>query len=222
MELLGARLRWRRRQLKLRQGDIVGTHSGSFLSKVENGVAQPSLSSLRDWSEKLETTAGELLGDHLVLEAAKQCILLTEKCHLYLDHLDPSPTTRFLKELSSSATALSVPVPDPPCDPELQHLTAKVLLHRGMVQEAKEIAERTLPLTFAPLLRIHHLFLLCQIYRELAETSGEEEVKDAVRAALLELDHYELLHKLPDAEALSANDLNLLTVSAFIQSRHCL
>lgn len=135
MELLGARLRQRRRQMKLRQGDVAGTHSGSFLSKVENGVAQPSLSNLRDWSEKLETTAGELLGEHLILEAAKQSLLMTRKCHSYLDRLRPSPTTHFLKELSASATALSVSVPEPPCDPELQHLTAKVLLHRGMVQE---------------------------------------------------------------------------------------
>ncbi len=208
--------------MQMRQGDVASAESASFLSKVENGVAQPSLSSLRDWSEKLETTASDLLGEHLILEAAKQSLLLTKKCHRYLEHLRPSPTTYFLKELSASATALSISVPDPPCDPELQHLTAKVLLHRGMVQEAKDMAERSLPFTFAPLLRIHHLFLLCQIYRELAETSGEEEVKDEVRAALLELDHHELLHKLPDAEALSANDLDLLTVSALIQSRHYL
>lgn len=222
MELLGARLRWRRRQLKLRQGDIVGTHSGSFLSKVENGVAQPSLSSLRDWSEKLETTAGELLGDHLVLEAAKQCILLTEKCHLYLDHLDPSPTTRFLKELSSSATALSVPVPDPPCDPELQCLAARVLLHRGMIQEAKNMVERALPFTFTPLLRIRHLLLLCQICGELAETSTKEEAKNALHSTLSELDHYELLQELPDAEALSASDMELLTLSALVQDSRLL
>ena len=217
MELLGSRLRWRRRQMKLRQGDIAGAHSGSFLSKVENGAAQPSLSNLRDWSDKLETTAGELLGDHLILEAAKQSILLTEKCHTYLDQLRPSTTACFLKELSSSATALSVSVPDPPCDPELQYLTAKVLLHRGMMQEAKNMVERALPLTFSPLLRIRHLFLLCQICGELAETSAKEEVKDALHSALSELDHHELLQKLPNADALSTSDLELLTLSALIQ-----
>ena len=173
MELLGARIRHRRRQLKLKQSDVSGSNSASFLSKVENGSADPSLNSLRDWSEKLGVPAAELLGDHLLLEAAKHSILHPEICNRYLDKLKATPATCFLKKLSASAAALSIAVPEPPADPELQFLTAQVLRRRGMLQEAGELAERAIAYTYSPLLRISYLSLLCQIYGELDEAAKQ-------------------------------------------------
>ena len=222
MQLLGSRLRQRRKWLRLRQGDVAGKASASFLSKVENGAASPSLSNLRDWSQRLNTSTAELIGDHLVLEAAKECILLTEKCHGYLDHLAPSPTTLFLRDLSSSATALSVPVPKPPADPELEYLTAKVLWHRGLLMEAKKLCERGLPNLLEPLLRIRYLTLLCLIYGGLDEGMKEDECLEHLRMTLRKLDRDILLRQLPEAESLSSSDLHLLTISALAQNRSLL
>ena len=218
MELLGARIRHRRRQLKLRQSDVSGSNSASFLSKVENGSADPSLNSLRDWSEKLGVPAAELLGDHLLLEAAKHSILHPEICNRYLDKLKATPATCFLKKLSASATALSIAVPEPPADPELQFLTAQVLRRRGMLQEAGELAERAIAYTYSPLLRISYLSLLCQIYGELDEAAKQKEVKEKLSLALVDLDHNTLLQNLPDPEAISTEDLALVTLSALIQT----
>ena len=203
--------------MKMRQEDVAGQASASFLSKVENGVAQPSLNNLKDWSDRLDTTAADLLGDHLVLEAAKHCVLLTEKCHGYLDQLRPSPITFFLRELSASATALSISVPDPPANSELEYLTAKVLLHRGEAEKARDMVEQALHLTHPPLLRIRYLSLLCLIYSKLAHGEKKEEVLEDFRSDLLELDHHTLLYSLPDADALSTDDLALLKLSSFIK-----
>ena len=217
MQLLGSRLKQRRRQLRMRQGDVAGTASASFLSKVENGVATPSLGNLRDWSQQLQTSTADLLGDHLILEAAKHCILLTEKCHHYLDQLPPSPITLFLRDLSTCATALSAPVPIAPPDPELQYLTARVLWHRGMPQEGKALAERGLANTLDPFLRIRYFSLLCLIYGELHELTKKEESLEHLRMTIQELDHDILLHQLPEADALNFSDLRLLTLSALVQ-----
>lgn len=215
MSLLGLRLRQRRKQMRLRQKDIAGG-SSSFLSKVESGTATPSLANLTDWSNKLNTPAGELLGDHLVLEAAKQSILLTEKCLAFLDHLPSSNLTTFLRQLSISATSLSTPVPKPPQEPELQYLTTKVLLHRGMIIEAKELVIKALSADHF-LWRIHHLSLLCLIYEKLSETEKHKQAKEELLLSLQELDYDKLLHTLPDAEAVSIVDLDLLKLSALLQ-----
>lgn len=212
MTLLGSRLRHRRRQMRLRQRDVTGAQSASFLSKVENGAVLPSLNNLADWSDKLQTTPSNLMGDQLVLEAAKHCVLLTEKCHSYLDHLNPSPTTHFLRQLSTSATALSVSVPEPPEDPELQCLTAKVLMHKGQVEDARVLAEKVLPKTYSPFLRMRILSLLCQIYTELDEPHRRKQLADDLHEALLDLDHSKLLHSLPSAEEIQDDDLHLLTL----------
>lgn len=222
MGLLGSRLRQRRKQMGLRQRDIAGVDRVSFLSKVERGASRPSLKSLEDWSLELKSTAADLIGDHLVLEAAKESILLTEKCHAYLRRLPATSLTSFLRDLSASASALSIPVPQPPPDPDLAYLTAKVLLHRGMTRDAQEIVEKWLSSPCPPLARIRHLSLLCLIYRELAESGKEQEAQDALRRTLLELDHQELLDTLPDACSLTASDLELLKVSALVRKGNLL
>jgi transcriptional regulator with XRE-family HTH domain len=208
--------------MQMRQGDVASAESASFLSKVENGVAAPSLDTLRDWSNTLQTTAGDLLGDHLLLEAAKHCVLLTEQCHRYLDQLRPSSVTLFLRELSTSATSLSVSVPNAPADPELEYLTTQVLWHRGMVEEAMKQAEKNLSLIHAPLLRIRYLSLLCLIYDELDEENKKRKSIDTLRSSLQELDHATLLHQLPEADALRSSDLDLLTLSSLAYTRDLL
>ncbi len=213
MEALGSRLRQRRRQMRLHQRDVAGKNSASFLSKVETGVAYPSLKNLTEWSVALHTTIGDLLGDQLLLEAAKQTILLTDRCHSYLDNLADTMITKFLRELSTSASSVSTPVPRPPQDPELQYLTARVLIHRGLIQEAKGLVSTTLALTLDPLWRIYHLSLLCQIHEELSEDLQKREIKDELQSLLSSLDYHTLLHALPEGESLTLADLELLKLS---------
>ncbi|NMB00143.1 MAG: helix-turn-helix domain-containing protein [Firmicutes bacterium] len=215
MNILGLRLRQRRRQLGLRQKDLAGAGTASFLSKVESGTAQPSLANLTTWAAELNTTPGDLLGDHLVLEAAKQTILLTEKCLGYLELLHVSPLTTFLKELTISATSLSAPVPDPPRDPELEYLTATVLVQRGMLMEAKALTKKALATTHL-YWKIRLLSLLYLIYEKLHEPDKKRQVQDDLKLVLNELDHDQLLHILPDAEALSMVDLDLLKLSTLL------
>ena len=207
----------------LRLKDIAGESRVSFLSKVENGAAQPSLSSLQEWSSKLGVLSADLLGERLVLDAAKQSILRTEKCHGYLDHLPSSPLTIFLRELSVSASSLSTDVPKPPPDPELEYLTAKVLFHRGAIQEAKKISGESLAHpSCSPLTRIYHLSLLCRICSELAEPTRQREAQSRLHSTLSELDHSELLDSLPDADHLTASDLELLRLSDLVRNGHLL
>jgi transcriptional regulator with XRE-family HTH domain len=222
MNLLGARLRQRRRQLGLRQKDVAGESSASFLSKAESGAAQPSLANLRDWAAALGTTAGDLLGDHLVLEAAMHSILHTEKCLSYLEQLPPSPLTAFLRELTTSASSLSTPVPEPPQNPFLEYLTARVHLHRGAAQKAEEILIATLARAKAAPWRILPLSLLCQIYGELSETEKKELAQAELRQSLEELDHDQLLRSLPEPHLLTSLELDLLKLSALRQHRHLL
>lgn len=211
MNLLGARLKQRRKQLGLRQKDVAG-ESASFLSKVEGGTAQPSLANLTTWSKALDTTAGNLLGDHLVLEAAKQSILLTDKCLHYLDQLPQTESTKFLRQLTISATSISTPVPTPPTDPELEYLTAKVLVHRSMLKEAQSLLAQTLKRSLSNW-RIHHLSLLCQIYESLGEQKKKDRVLEDLRRAMEELDYEHLIHALPEGEYLTSVHLDLLKLS---------
>lgn len=217
MNLLGARLRQRRRQLGLRQKDVAGESSASFLSKAESGAAQPSLANLRDWADALGTTTSDLLGEHLVLEAAKHSILLTEQCLAYLDALPTSPLTNFLRELTISATSLSTPIPVPPQDPCLEYLTALVHLHRGTPHQAEEVLLQTLTRARTAPWRIFHLSLLCQIYAALSEPAKHRKASDDLRAALAELNHQQLLHTLPEAHLLSTWDLDLLKLSSLLK-----
>ncbi len=220
MSLLGARLRQRRRQLGLRQRDVTGDDCASFLSKVENGAALPSLNSLRQWAAVLSTTAGDLLGDHLVLEAAKHSILLTDQCLTYLDQLPPSSLTEFLRQLTTSATALSVPVPDPPPDPSLEHLTALVHLHRGEAQAAEAVLLSTLARARSAPWRIFHLSLLCLIYEGLSEPGKKQKAQEDLRSSLAELDHDQLLRSLSEPHLLSPVELDLIKLGAFLKHSH--
>lgn len=215
LSLLGSRLRIRRRQIRLNQREVAGESSASFLSKVENGVALPSLNSLQEWSQVLNATSGDLLGDHLVLEAAKQTVLITDKCLSYLDLLPCTKTTSFLRQLTSSANSLSMPVPAPPSDPELQYLTALTLMKRHLFAEAKELVLAVLATTQVSLWRIYHLSLLCQIYGELSEPSKQSEAERELKKILADLDYDKLLQTLPDGESLTVDDLKLLEFAFF-------
>ena len=97
-------------------------------------------------------------------------ILHTEKCLSYLDQLPPSPLTAFLRELTTSASSLRTPVPEPPQIPFLEYLTARVQLLRGAAQNAEEFLIASLARAIAAPWLIQPLSLLCHIYGELSET----------------------------------------------------
>lgn len=210
VNLLGSRLRHRRRRMRLQQKDVAAQNSASFLSKVETGAAYPSLQTLHDWAKALATTPGDLLGDNLVLEAAKYTILLTNKCHAYLDLLPATTVTRFLRELSTSATSLSTAVPTPPEDPELQFLTAQVLDHRGATIQAASLLEAGLIKWHSPLWCIYYLSLLCQVYDKLSETTKKKQAKKELRAHISKLDPKQVLYSLPQGANLTHGELQLL------------
>lgn len=218
MSLLGIRLRQRRRQLGLRQRDLAGESGASFISKVESGAAQPSLKSLLEWSTVLRTTAGSLLGDELLLEAAKHCILHTDKCLSYLEQLEESELTRFLKELTQSANSVSTPVPNPPPDPELEYLAAQVLLHKRQTQEAEGLLLGTLAQAKSAPWRIFHLSLLCAVYAQEGDSTRLNEVRAQLKEALSRLTPDELVHTLPEPHLLSSADLYLLRLSTLLNA----
>ncbi len=214
MNLLGIRLRQRRRQLRLLQREVAGSDSASFLSKVENGAAYPSLKSLQNWAERLNTTSEELLGGLLLWEAAKHTVLLTEKCLGYLEYLPGSDRTTFLRKLAASAGSLSCPVPEPPQDPELQYLTAVVLLKRRQIPQAKSTVLKALAFTISPFRQILLLSLLCRIYQALNKTKERQNTEEKLRLALKTLNYQELLERLPPANSVTYADLALLKFSA--------
>jgi transcriptional regulator with XRE-family HTH domain len=215
--MLASRLKQRRRLLHLHQRDVTsGKISSSFLSKVENGSAYPSLRTLRKLAETLDTTKSDLLGDGLVLEAAKATILLTDKCHSYLANLPDTATTRFLRDLSTSATSLSTPVPVPPENVELQYLTAKLLVHRGDLSDAKFLLFQALDNTRNILWRIYLLSLLCQVHEELDEEQLQRKAVKELMQLLRKLDHHNLAANLPDGTQINSSDLDLIKLSSWL------
>jgi XRE family transcriptional regulator, regulator of sulfur utilization len=69
MNRLGERIRRKREQFHLQLNDLakkVGITS-SALSQIENAKASPSLSTIKTIAECLNTTVGELIGEHEVL-----------------------------------------------------------------------------------------------------------------------------------------------------------
>lgn len=140
MELLGRRIRARRRQLRLTQKDLATATTSSFISRIERGKDFPSLQVLRTIAQSLLLTAGELLGDHLLLEAAKLSVLDAEQCQLYLNHLPETSITRYLASLTACSQNASKPIPSPPPDPEMHFLAALVALQRHNEPKAREFA----------------------------------------------------------------------------------
>ena len=123
MNLLGRRLRIRRRQLGYTQEQLAESTTGSFISRIERGHDQPSLLVLKELAGRLETTTGELLGDLLALEAAKLSILIPRLCFTYLEELPPTSITQYLARLTTSIQKRE-PIPEPPQDPEMHFLAA--------------------------------------------------------------------------------------------------
>ena len=142
---------------------------------------------------------------------------LTDQCLTYLDQLPPSSLTEFLRQLTTSATALSVPVPDPPPDPSLEYLTALVHLHRGEAQAAEAVLLSTLARARSAPWRIFHLSLLCQIYERLGEPAKQRQALAELKDGLAQLNHAELLRTLPEPHLLSGLELDLLKLSALLQ-----
>ncbi len=221
MKLLGSRLRQRRRQMGLQQKEVALQNSASFLSKVETGAAHPSLATLRGWAATLQTTPTDLLGEDLALEAAKQTILITHKCHAYLDQLPQTCLTDFLRKLSTSATSLSIPVPAPPQNPELHYLTAKVLDHKGLSVQAAELLESSLTRWRSPLWCIYYLSLLCQVYDKLSETAKKKRTEKALQNHIAALDPHKLMATLPNSPSITNDDLDLLRLSILLKPLFC-
>lgn len=217
VKLLGSRLRQSRRRIGLQQKEVAGKNSASFLSKVETGAALPSLATLQDWAVVLQTTPGDLLGEHLVLEAAKLTVLETDKCHAYLKLLPSTPMTKFIQQLSNSATSLSTAVPMPPPDPELEYLTAKVLDHRGQTAQAAQLAESALTKWHSPLWCIYYLSLLCQVYDKLSETEKKKQAKKQLHAHIINLNTELFAITLPEGGSLTTEDLYLLKLCQLLK-----
>ena len=181
MQYLGSRIRYRRRQMRLNQKQMANQNSASFVSKVETGQALPSLSVLADWSNILETSIGELIGDNLLWEAAALTVLHPEKCHHYLALLPKTPIRQYLEDLSASASSLSTPVPKPPPYPILQYSAAKVLLHRGEMEQAAALCQQALTIS-DPVWRIRNLALLSQVWSRLGrltKQSGPQSIPNS-------------------------------------------
>ena len=213
MNVLGCRLRYRRRAMGLTQKEVAGQNSASFLSKVETGTVEPSLKTLRDWALLLDTTVSSLIGDELILKAAKLSILEPSKCHFYLALLPTSPQIEFLRRLSTSARSLSTEVPIAPQDPELMYLTARVFLQRGSPTQAESMAQAALALTNSPLWSIYCLTLLCQVYDKLSEPEQKKQTEQQLQKLLSSLDPEELFHTFPEDAAIPEEDIQLLQLS---------
>lgn len=217
MKLLGQRIRRRRRNLLLHQKDVVGKDCASFLSKVENGVTYPSVKNLKDWSKSLKTTPSELMGDHLLLEAAKHTILLPKKCEEYLNRLPLDEVTSFLRTLSASVVSVSIPVPEPPEDAEMQYLTAQVYLKKNLPQNALHLVNQALNNGKHPLLHIKLLHLLYRIYEKLSLSKEMEKSYEELLSYLETFSYYKVIQDLPAADAITTLDLDLLKLSILVK-----
>ena len=147
MTLLGQRLRTRRRQLGYTQKDLATSTTGSFISRIERGHDLPSLHVLAELAAHLDSTSGELIGDLLVLEAAKLSVLIPQKCRVYLNELPSTSITQYLARLTTSIQKRE-PIPEPPQDPEMHFLAAlghikqaDVHLACRLIQDGLQIAK---------------------------------------------------------------------------------
>lgn len=217
MKSLGQRIRRRRRSLFLHQKDVAGKNGTSFLSKVENGVTYPSIKNLKNWSPILKTTCGELIGDHLLLEAAKKTILAPRICEEYLKQLPLNEITSFLRELSASVISVSVPVPNPPEDVEMQYLTAQVYLKKNLPHDALILVNHALKQGKHPLLHIKLLHLLCRIYEELSQIKEMEKSYKELQSYLRAFTPNKVIQNLPPSDAITTLDLDLLKLSFLVE-----
>jgi transcriptional regulator with XRE-family HTH domain len=169
MKLLGKRIRARRRQLRLTQRDIATAATSSFISRIERGHDLPSLEVLHAMAQHLQLTMAELLGDQLLLEAAKLTVLNPARCLAYLEYLPDTSITRFLECLTESVRNPLRPVSPPP-NYEMHFLAARVYAHRSHKDRAISTAQTGLQITpkNRPIVRLKLQALLVSSQIEIA------------------------------------------------------
>lgn len=179
MHLLCQRLKVRRKQRRLTQKHLAVTTTPSFISRIERGRDLPSLTGLRKMAAALDTTMGDLLGDLLVLEAAKLTILQPQHCLTYLKELPPTSITRYLASLTTSVQRGSS-VPTPPPNAEMHFLAALVHTSRGDTPEALKLIHKGICLARAQPLTKLKLELLLEL---LSGGCHAEEIHSRIKTA---------------------------------------
>lgn len=177
---LGVQIRNRRQRLRMSQQKLAeGRWSRSYISQLESGKIQPSLDTLNQIAERLDTTVSELVGDSVWLKLAKAFLFVPDKCRFYLEKLPQTSTTVFLEQLTNSLqTNAEISAPVPP-NAELYYLAGRVFNHRGEYAQAAAILERGV--------KFADRFWRLLIYRHLMEAYeglGDDEHTTAAREKL--------------------------------------
>lgn len=143
--MIGQKIRLRRKQMRLSQQELAGeTWTRSYVSQIELGKVIPPLETLQKLADRLDTTVGDLIGDHHLLRAAKATLFYPKLCSNYLDRLPDLPTTRVLRHLVDCLVSGDAPTLEIPPSPELHYMAAKVLFKQKRFQDAVTAVQRGL------------------------------------------------------------------------------
>ena len=182
--MIGTNIRLRRKKLKLSQEQLAqGDWTRSYVSQIERGRIQPSIETLNKIANKLDTTVADLIGDQNLLNKAKATVLYPEICRQYLALLPKTPTTIVLAQLTNSLlTNSNLDIQLPP-NPELYHLTARVLISQKKYPSAAELLQKALKL-FDIHWRVLFMVKLYFVYEQLGDVEQQKTIKEELTRIL--------------------------------------
>ncbi|HOB09074.1 MAG: helix-turn-helix domain-containing protein [Limnochordia bacterium] len=219
--MIGDNIRLRRKKMRLSQEALAkGNWTRSYVSQIERGRILPSLQTLSQIANKLDTTVAELVGDQTTLAKAKASILQPDVCKQYLAQLPKTPTVIFLEQLTNSLLTNNDLDCQLPPNPELYYLTGRVLTFMKKYPQAEEVLQRGVRL-FDSLWRMLYLNQLCLIYEQ--QNDGEALAKaETELEGLAESAHtvQELERQLINELRYEADPVRSAYLAMFIQSVH--
>ena len=203
---LGIQIRNRRQRLRMSQQKLAeGRWSRSYISQLESGKIQPSLDTLNQIAERLDTTVSDLVGDTVWLKLAKAFIFSPDKCRSYLEKLPKTSTTLFLEQLTDSLqTNAEISAPVPP-NAELYYLAGRVFNHRHEYAQAAAILERGVK--FAD--RFWRLLIYCHLieaYQGLGDEEHAGAASEKLESLFEDIANAEDLRELVHRELRTEND----------------
>ena len=196
-----------------------GNWTRSYVSQIERGRILPSLQTLSQIANKLDTTSPNWSATKL-LAKAKAALLHPDICRQYLAQLPKTPTVIFLEQLTNSLLTNNDLDCQLPPNPELYYLTGRVLTFMKKYPQAEEVLQRGVRL-FDSLWRMLYLNQLCLIYEQ--QNDGEALAKaETELEGLAESAHtvQELERQLINELRYEADPVRSAYLAMFIQSVH--
>ncbi len=180
--MIGQKIRLRRKQMRLSQQELAGeTWTRSYVSQIELGKVIPPFETMQKLAQRLDTTVGDLIGDHHLLRAAKATLFYPKLCLNYLERLPDLPTTQVLRHLVDCLLNGNAPSMEIPPSPELHYMTAKVFFKQRRFLETVDTVQQGLRYSSA-YWKLRLLLLQLDAYQALGDRDAYSETQDQLES----------------------------------------